>query len=84
MESLQRQLKFPSPEIPSGAGKEDLLALEKLARMRLSDNHRLMARLTVPVITDRTRGTDWLRGHTDSKLRFQHVQIRDDRGKAAD
>jgi hypothetical protein len=51
IESLQRQLELPSPEIPPGAGKQDLLALEKLARMRLADNHRLMLRLTIPVIT---------------------------------
>jgi hypothetical protein len=50
IENLQRQLELPSPEIPPGAGKQDLLALEKLARMRLAGNP-LMPRLTVPVIT---------------------------------
>jgi hypothetical protein len=40
IENLKRQLELPSPEIPPGARKQDLLALEQHARMMLEDNHR--------------------------------------------
>jgi hypothetical protein len=51
IENLQRQLELPSPEIPPGAGKQELLALEKHARMMLAANHRWVPRLVAPVIT---------------------------------
>jgi hypothetical protein len=51
IEHLQRQLELPSPEIPRGAGKEELLALEKHARMMLASNLRWVSRLAAPVIT---------------------------------
>ena len=51
IENLTRQLELPSPEIPQGAGKEELLALEKHARMMLTANHRWVPRLAAPIIT---------------------------------
>ena len=40
IENLKRQLELPSPEIPTGVRKQELLALEQRARMMLADNHR--------------------------------------------
>lgn len=40
IENLKRQLELPSPEIPLGVGKQELLALQKHASMMLADNHR--------------------------------------------
>lgn len=39
IENLKRQLELPSPEIPLGVGKRELLVLEKRATMMLADNH---------------------------------------------
>lgn len=39
IESLQRQLELRSPEIPRGAGKRELRALEQRARMMLASAH---------------------------------------------
>jgi hypothetical protein len=52
IENLQRQLELPSPEIPPGVGKQELLALKQHARMMMrAANHRWMPRLAAPVIT---------------------------------
>jgi hypothetical protein len=52
IENLTRQLELPSPEIPQGAGKEELLALEKHARMMLlSANHRWASKYLTHVVT---------------------------------
>lgn len=40
IENLKRQLELPSPEMPTGVRKQELLALEQRARMMLADNHR--------------------------------------------
>lgn len=40
IENLKRQLELPTPEIPRGVGKQELLALQKHASMMLADNHR--------------------------------------------
>lgn len=50
IENLRRQLELPSPEIPPGAGKQELLVLEQQARMKLAANQRWL-RLAAPVIT---------------------------------
>jgi hypothetical protein len=51
IENLKRQLERPSPEIPPGAGKQELLALEKHARMMLAANHRWAPKLFTNVVT---------------------------------
>ena len=49
IENLKRQLELPSPEIPLGVGKRELLALEKRASMMLADNHRWRPELDAPI-----------------------------------
>ena len=52
IESLQRQLELRSPEIPPGAGKQELLALEQRARMMLaSANDRWAPNYLTKVVT---------------------------------
>ncbi len=51
IENLTRQLELPSPEIPAGAGKQELLALEKHARMMLAANQRWAPKLLTNVLT---------------------------------
>jgi hypothetical protein len=52
IENLKRQLELPSPEIPPGAGKEALVALEKHARMMVaSANHRWAPKYLTNVVT---------------------------------
>jgi len=52
IESLQRQLELRSPEIPPGAGKQELLALKQRARMMLaSANHRWAPNYLTKVVT---------------------------------
>lgn len=51
IEHLKRQLELPSPEIPEGARKEDLLALEKHAHMMLASvNHRWALKFLTDVL----------------------------------
>jgi hypothetical protein len=52
VESLQRQLELPSPKIPPGLGRQELLALEKHARMMLaSANDRWAPKYLSNVVT---------------------------------
>lgn len=51
IENLKRQLELPSPEIPAGAGEQELLALKRQAGMMLAPNHRWVPGLSARVIT---------------------------------
>ena len=52
IEGIQRQLELRSPEIPPGAGKQELLALEQRGRMMLaSANDRWAPNHLTKVVT---------------------------------